>query len=432
MKIIELRAENVMRLTAVKVEPDRSLVVISGKNGAGKTSLIDSIAMTIGGKEFVCPKPLRKGAKRGHSFVDLGELRATRYYTAKGGTSLVVTDTEGNRLPSPQAVLSKLVGPLSFDPLAFSRMPPRDQAETLRALVGLDFGDLDAQRAKLYDERRGVNRDVSTAKIRLDGMPRHPDAPKAEISIEALTTELEDADVEVGRREEVEREITAAKGSAENSRRAATILDESIAEWEAKIERDRKTQAIHEEAAQEADASAAKLGADLEATPPPDAGAIRERIVAAQATNTQVREKAARVKETAEWKELIDDSATLSRRIEALDDSKAEQIAAAKMPVDDLGFDESGVTLGGVPFEQASSAEQLAVSVGMGLAMNPKLKLLLIRDGSLLDADNRRLIAEMAEAADAQVWMECVEENESTSVVIVDGAVAGAEAGEAT
>ena len=73
MKIIELRAENVKKLTVVQVHPDGSLVVISGKNGAGKTSLIDSISMALGGKDLVCAKPLRKGAKRGQTRVTIGE-----------------------------------------------------------------------------------------------------------------------------------------------------------------------------------------------------------------------------------------------------------------------------------------------------------------------------------------------------------------------
>jgi hypothetical protein len=49
-----------------------------------------------------------------------------------------------------------------------------------------------------------------------------------------------------------------------------------------------------------------------------------------------------------------------------------------------------------VPFAQASSAEQLRVSVGMGLAINPIFRVILIKDGSLLDEDSRAMIAEMA------------------------------------
>ena len=38
----------------------------------------------------------------------------------------------------------------------------------------------------------------------------------------------------------------------------------------------------------------------------------------------------------------------------------------------------------------------------MGIAMNPNLPVLIIRDGSLLDDESRRIIADMAEAAHAQ------------------------------
>ena len=247
------------------------------------------------------------------------------------------------------------------------------------------------------------------------------------MSVAALTKELEAANVGVQRITEMDEAKATIREAARVARQRSAEIEEEIAGLQQQLtrlgaERDdwAGTVPLHE-------AKAEALAKQLDAAKLPDRDAIRDRIASAEETNSQVRANVARAAQAIELRRVSDSSTTLSARIEALDDSKAEQIAAAKMPVDGLGFDESGVTLGGVPFEQASSAEQLAVSVGMGLAMNPKLKLLLIRDGSLLDSDNRRLIAEMAEAADAQVWMECVEENESTSVVIVDGAVAGAE-----
>ena len=59
----------------------------------------------------------------------------------------------------------------------------------------------------------------------------------------------------------------------------------------------------------------------------------------------------------------------------------------------------------------------------MGLAMNPKLKVILIRDGSLLDKDNFTMIAEMAAVADAQVWVEKVGEGDDVSIIIEDGMI---------
>lgn len=48
IKINELQLENVKRIKAVKLEPAQNgLTVIGGKNGQGKTSVIDSIAWAL-------------------------------------------------------------------------------------------------------------------------------------------------------------------------------------------------------------------------------------------------------------------------------------------------------------------------------------------------------------------------------------------------
>jgi hypothetical protein len=60
------------------------------------------------------------------------------------------------------------------------------------------------------------------------------------------------------------------------------------------------------------------------------------------------------------------------------------------MPVEGLGFADSEdgpfVTLGAEPFDQASQAQKIRVSVAIAAAMNPKLRVARILDGSLLDA----------------------------------------------
>ena len=52
-----------------------------------------------------------------------------------------------------------------------------------------------------------------------------------------------------------------------------------------------------------------------------------------------------------------------------------------------------------------------------------ELRLMLIRDGSLLDADGMKLLADMAESAGAQVLIERVQTGSEVGVEIADGEV---------
>jgi len=106
----------------------------------------------------------------------------------------------------------------------------------------------------------------------------------------------------------------------------------------------------------------------------------------------------------------------------AIEDCLTLAAVLSRVHAVERGLDDPGVTLDGVPFEQASSAEQLRCSVAMGLALNPKLRVLLIRDGSLLDEDSLRMVAEMADAQGAQVWLERVGDGVA-GVLIEDGEV---------
>jgi recombinational DNA repair ATPase RecF len=129
MRIIQLTAENFKRLRAVQIKPDGNIVQITGRNAQGKTSCLDAISTVLGGAGQTCRAPIRKGQEKAKIICDLGDLTVTRTFTATGGGTLTVANKEGARFTSPQAVLDKLVGRLSFDPLAFSRMDSNHQLE---------------------------------------------------------------------------------------------------------------------------------------------------------------------------------------------------------------------------------------------------------------------------------------------------------------
>lgn len=78
MKIIKFTANNIKRLGAVEITPQGNVVKITGKNAAGKSSVLDAIFWALGGKGVMPSKPIRAGAESAQVTLDLGDMMVTR------------------------------------------------------------------------------------------------------------------------------------------------------------------------------------------------------------------------------------------------------------------------------------------------------------------------------------------------------------------
>lgn len=429
MKIVGLVAENVKRIKVVDVRAKgKSVIVVGGQNDQGKSSLLDAIEMALEGKRSHPKEPLRRGAKRGRVVVELDDIVVTRTFAAGGGTELVVESKAGKRFPSPQAMLDKLYSDLTFDPLSFERQEPGDQAEIIRKIVGLDFRALDDERQKLYDQRTDENRSLKALQVTYDATIHHDDAPDDEVSIDDLARELEKA-------EQLQRDADKAERAVESLDAEAVRLKEQIEQEQTRIaelkrmiaQSEAKVSTLNGQLAANESASAAAAARSQEASEVvPDTTEIRARLAAANDVNTKVREN----RQHYAAQEMLEDArarvADLTAKIDQIDEQKAEQLATAKYPVDGLAMSADGTVLfGGIPFEQASTSDRIRVSVAIGLALHPKLRVLLVRDGSLIGAAKLQVIEEMVKQADAQLWIEMMQEEPTskTTVFIHDGMV---------
>ncbi|MEW5876072.1 MAG: hypothetical protein AB1752_12940, partial [Candidatus Zixiibacteriota bacterium] len=158
----------------------------------------------------------------------------------------------------------------------------------------------------------------------------------------------------------------------------------------------------------------------------PDTTEIDAQIAAASETNVKI-ERAAQYRERRKkLGAMAQEISGLTNNIEALDKQKADALAAAQFPIDGLCFADGDVSYNGVLFDQLSSAEQVRVSLAMAMSMNPKLRVILIKDGSLLDETSLGIIREMAQERGFQIWLEVVGNRADATVIIEDGAVVGA------
>lgn len=439
LRIIELQAENVKRLKAVRIRPDSTLVRIEGRNAQGKSSVLDAISAALGGGRWQPEKPVREGEKKASVVLDLGSLKVERRWSARGGTVLEVTDTNGQRQSSPQAILDQLVGDLTFDPLEFVRMKPKEQADLLRRLAGLDFAELDTERDRLYGERTIQNRDAKAAAARVGSAPPKPSSTGA-VDIRALAEKQQAALAHNRAVDEVCRAVDLAKQEVERTSQEVNRAEQEqkrIEEWKAQ-----ELRRVAERADREMRGVA--NGIDL---------AMKQKHIATLAEN-ESRNKAAvyrpredvadlgaeiakaeehnaaiiahrQWEESSAWaKEAQATADGLNDRIEAIDAEKDRLLRAAKFPLEGLSLDVNGPTLNGIPFSQASSAEQLRTGVAIGLSQKRPARIMLIRDGSLLDGENLLQLHKIAEEFDAQVFVERVAESASPSAVFIqDGEV---------
>lgn len=406
MVIKFLECDNIKRVKAVRIDPTTPLVIIGGNNAQGKTSVIDAIEFALGGKSRVPSEPVRRGERKAHIVVDMTDIVVKRTFADDGGTTLIVESKDGARFNRPQDMLDKLVGTLSFDPHEFIRLPMKDQAKLLRELVGIDFTDLDQQRKDLYEERTLVNRQVKQAEGGVASAAHHPNAPSIEVDVAKVSQELQAAINTNGSADSAERNQSSAADRCKE-------IDEEVARLEGSI--------ATLKAERETKASIASGQANPVARI--DLAPIQAKLHNAEAINRQVRDNANRVTLKKQLDQHIAKSSEISTQIDSIDRVKGEMLAEAKFPVAGLSFNDDGVLLNGLPFDQASGAEQLRTSVAMGLALNPQLKVLLVRDGSLLDENSMAILKEMAEKSEAQVWLERVGEGAECSVVIEDGMV---------
>ena len=431
MQIVGLQVENFKRIKAVEIIPQGNTVIISGANGQGKTSILDAIWAALGGakadKAQGTIEPIHGGEKKAVISVDLGDIKVTRKWTSNDKSTLVVENQQGAKFKSPQAMLDKLVGSLSFDPLAFSQMEDKQQLETLMGLVkfSIDPRELDRQKKELFDERTIRNRETKQLEGQLAGMTE-PDAetPEEEVSASEILTKMQEASETLTtnnlKRQELQTlgfqmnshkdEIKSINGQLDELYQQICYLEEKLAK--------------EQESLNEVVSKGRIIQAEVKELKDPDIPGLQQQMKDIEKTNQSVRDAKTYREVEQKLKTSQGESGKLTKQIQAIEQQKETMLKEAKFPIDGLGFNEQGVTFNGIPFKQCSSAERLKVSFAMAMALNPDLRVIRATNGNLLDSNSMYEVERMAKDNDYQIWLEMVDETGSMGIYIEDGEVA--------
>ncbi len=152
-----------------------------------------------------------------------------------------------------------------------------------------------------------------------------------------------------------------------------------------------------------------------------DVSELSAQIKTAQEQNKQIENLTEKLDYQTRADKLEKQSKAISEDMDKRAADKNKAIAEAVIPVKGIGFGDSFVTLDGVPFDQASDAQQLIAGCMIAMANNPELKVIRIREGSLLDDQSEEAVRMIAEANDFQIWQEKVDNSGQIGFVIEEG-----------
>ena len=400
-------------------------MIIGGKNRSGKTSLLSALETAFGGAREQPPEPVRHGSRRAtiHVELDDGGLVIDRIIDREGRHKLEVHTKDGKQ-KAPQKMLDALVGARFLDPLHFLRLKPKAQRDLLVQVADIDV-DLEAlasDRARSYDERRNVNRDLQRVQATVEQLGPDEDpitvTPAAELlaDMEAKRAEAAAREAAVARVTDTDDELGEAAAAIVQTGEEITALESERARMEQEVETLRRTRAAHI-ATVSASPPAEQLATELEELTA-QASKLAEdagKAAAVDERNTQ------RTSARGDVERLEGVSEGLTELIDGCDQKKADALERAKMPIPGLDIDEERVIYNGAPFEQAADSERLHASLAIAASLSKEIRDVWVRDGSLLDTDSLAAIERFAEESGCRVWVERVGEDDSEALIIQEG-----------
>jgi energy-coupling factor transporter ATP-binding protein EcfA2 len=180
MKIQKIKIANLLGIEELEFDPGK-FTLIEGRNGSGKTSILESIKHALNGGHDA--KLLRNGTDKGEIVLVLDDgVQLTKTVT-QSKSDVKILDKEGNRINKPQTYIDKLIDMLSVNPVQFLTTDKKNRVNYLLEAIPMKLtkeqlesslngmcervkDDLDGHALEVigriykqfYDERTGINR----------------------------------------------------------------------------------------------------------------------------------------------------------------------------------------------------------------------------------------------------------------------------------
>lgn len=407
VKITQFEIANLKKVQAVALEPSPDgLTVIGGRNGQGKTSVLDALCWALGGEKLRPASAQRQGSVLPPEIrVRLSNgLEVTR--SGKNG-ALKVTDPSGAK--SGQKLLDTFIEQLALNLPKFMNASDKEKAETLLKVIGVgpELAKLDAEEAAAYAERTVVGRVADQKQKYAKELPWYEGVPEAPVSASELIQRQQDILARNAQRQQWAREYDAIM-----ARRIE--VDDQIEHAEERL-RQLKAEAAELE---QKSVAAAKSPAQMKME---STEALEADIAAIDEINRKVRANLDREKALEDARACAEQYERLTQAVEDARARRKALLDGAPLPLPGLSVEQGSLRYNGFPWSDLSGSEQLRVAVAIVRALNPECGFVLMDKLEQMDLDTLRAFGAWLEGEGLQVIATRVSTGDECSIIITDG-----------
>lgn len=418
IKINTLQIENIKRVKAVALNPaENGLTVIGGKNGQGKTSVLDAIAWALGGDRYRPSNPEREGSTL-PPHIKLTLSNGLTVERSGKNSALKVVDTTGKR--SGQQLLNEFVEQLAIDLPRFLQASNREKADTLLQVIGVGdrIHELEAKERDVYNRRRMIGQDADRKRKYADELPFYPAAPKELVSALDLIRQQQD--------------ILARNGENQRKRMRANQIEHEYGKAAAHVSllKSQLAAAQKQLTQLEADLEIAQKDAlDLQDESTEE---VERSLQEIEQINIQVRANCDREKAEQDAAYYAQQYQELTAELEDIRHDKYALLNSAELPLPGLSVEDSELTYNGKKWDCMSGADQLIAATAVVRAVNPKCGFVLLDKLEQLDADTLLNFGSWLEEQGLQAIATRVSTGPECSIIIEDGFAAPKQPASAT
>lgn len=408
LKINHLEIENVKRVKAVRLEPSpKGLTVIGGRNGQGKTSVLDAIAWALGGDKFKPSAPERDGSMVPPSLKVVLSNGLVVERAGKNST-LKVIDPKGNK--SGQQLLNEFINQMALNLPKFMAASNKEKANILLQIVGVEdqLQELESQELRLYTRRTEIGRIADQKKKFAAEMVSYPEAPKELVSAADLIKKQQDILARNGENARKRQQVVEIRRNVEFLQSKVERLTEELAQ----------ANALYQAAIDDL-AIASKSAEDLidEGT-----AELEESIAHIDAINVKVRANYDKEKAEIDADYYSKQYGELTDEIEQIRQKKTDLLNHANLPLPELSVENGELTYKGYKWDNMSGSDQLKIATAIVRKLNPNCGFVLMDKLEQMDAETMKEFGGWLETEGLQVIATRVSTSkDECSIIIEDG-----------